>query len=124
MIVMVTGGRDYTDYRTVHDSLVPYNSPDNILVVGGAPGADELARRVWHNDFQLPYIVQPAPWNRHGKPAGVMRNMSMLQGRSLVPHVDADRLIPAVLIAFPGGKGTTHARDYAIALGIEVKEVT
>lgn len=120
-IVMVTGGRKYDDREYVEYVLQEHNSPGNILVVGGATGADELVRQVWHYDFQLPYVVEPAPWDRTGKPAGIMRNMSMVNGMSLVPH--GGLLTPSLVVAFPGGRGTAHARSYAIERGIEVEDV-
>lgn len=120
MIIMVTGGRDFDDYDRVYVGLSPYDEPGNILVVGGATGADELARQVWHYDFQLPYIVEPAPWERSGKPAGPMRNMSMVEGLSLVPAVGGKSLHPDVVVAFPGGRGTKHACDYADEKRIEI----
>ncbi len=119
MIVMVTGGRDWTDYHHVWNTLEPYNEPGNILVVGGADGLDELARQVWHYEFQLPYVVEPAPWDRSGKPAGMMRNMSMVEGMSLVPH--AAKLIPDLVVVFPGGRGTAGAKEYAMKRGIAIE---
>ncbi len=116
---MVTGGRKYDDEDQVRDSLAPYDELGNVLVVGGATGADELARLVWHYDFQLPYVVEPAAWNRGGKPAGQERNMSMVEGLSLAPHI-GKLMRPHLVVAFPGGRGTKHARGYAKKRGIEV----
>lgn len=118
MIIMVSGGRAYNGHQVVRDALWPYNEQGNILIVGGATGADELARRIWHYEFQLPYVVEPAPWQRSGKPAGMMRNRSMIDGQPLVPH--ASGLVPDVLITFPGGIGTAGAKEYAEKRGIDV----
>ena len=121
MIIMVSGGRAFNDYKVMHDALLPYNELGNLLIVGGATGADELARRVWHYEFQLSYVVEPAPWKRTGRPAGMMRNRSMIDGQPLVPH--ASGLTPDLLILFPGGRGTAGAKTYAEERGIDTYTV-
>jgi hypothetical protein len=118
VIVMVTGGRDFDDEQTVAQALGDYGVGD-YLVVGGARGADELARRFWHYELQLPYVVHPAPWDRTGRAAGQMRNMAMVKGLSLAPYA---RLIPDEVVAFPGGVGTAHAIKQARLQGIRVTE--
>lgn len=116
MIVMVTGGRTYRNKAVVARALEGYVVGDYLLV-GGADGADELARQYWHYELQLPYIVHPAPWNRSGRAAGIQRNMAMLKGLTLAPYA---RLVPDELVAFPGNRGTQNARDVAFDQGIPV----
>lgn len=120
LIIMVTGGRDYKDATVVAEALAPYGRVGNILVQGGATGADWLARRYWHKEAELPYVTHPAPWNRVGRPAGLMRNTTMVRGQSLAPFA---KLVPDVLVAFPGSKGTAHAIREAEEAGIEVVRV-
>lgn len=116
MIVMVTGGRTYTDKEEVRRNLLPFGLGD-ILIVGGADGADELARRYWHYKLELPYVVMPAPWSRVGRPAGMMRNQAMLVGNAIAPYAE---LVPELVIAFPGGRGTQAAMGMAEAKGIPI----
>ena len=64
MIVMVTGGRNYNDMSRMRDALKDYDNVGTYLLQGGATGADYLASRIWHKEFQNPYITHPAPWDR------------------------------------------------------------
>lgn len=117
MIIMVTGGRNYDDYIEVRRVLELYAEVGNVLLSGGAEGADYLAERFWHSK-QLPYVVVPAEWNHLGKAAGVARSTAMLKGLPLAAHEYL--LKPGVLIAFPGGKGTAHTIKAAQHLNIPV----
>lgn len=117
MIILVTGGRDYKDRAVIASALSQYSQLGNILINGGATGADYLAREYWHKTAELPYITFPAPWTRVGKPAGMMRNIAMLRGNAIAPHGGT---VPNVVLAFPGGKGTEGCVREAGKLGIEV----
>lgn len=115
--MLVTGGRDHEDKDMVRAALEPYRSVKNILISGGADGWDYLTEQVWGMEFQLPYVVKPAPWDRAGKAAGMMRNMTMLDGNAIAPY---GQLIPDVVVAGPGGKGTHGCIREAEKRGIEV----
>ena len=117
MIVFVTGGREYDDELTVRSVLSPYG-PGDILIVGGAPGADEIARQTWH-DKQLPYVVVPAAWTRYGRAAGPFRNDLMVTGNALSPYVPG-LLLPEICHAFAGDRGTEDAVQRATKQEIEV----
>jgi len=117
MIVGVTGGRDYDDGDHVIERLEPYAEVGNVLVCGGADGADWLSLVEWVDRFQLPAVVDPAPWNRAGKPAGMMRNMRMAKGLTLAPYAT---LPLDVLVAFPGGRGTANMIRESRKLGVEI----
>jgi hypothetical protein len=105
--VLVTGGRTYGDYDAVDFALgeIPVNS---IVVHGGAPGADSLAERIWHDDFGLTTEPHPANWEKYGAAAGPIRNQEMLDS-----GID-------LVLAFPGGKGTKDMLSRAQKAGIEV----
>lgn len=117
LVIMVTGGRDYDDTNVIAEALGNYSSLGTILLNGGAKGADFYARRYWHQVAELPYVTMPAPWHRVGKPAGQLRNMAMVAGNSIAPY---GKLVPDVVLAFPGGKGTAGAVKAAVKAGIEV----
>lgn len=68
-----------------------------LLIQGGAEGVDRIARE-WADYRVLPYMNVPADWDSLGRPAGPIRNEQMAKF--------ANRLLPAVCIAFPGGPGT------------------
>lgn len=90
MIVLVTGGRQYTGSV---DILSNYDI--SILVHGGATGADSLAD-AWCVERGIPTARVNANWDFYGKKAGFIRNKSMLILR------------PNLCIAFPGGNGTKN----------------
>ena len=91
----------------------------NVLLTGGARGADQIAEQIWKGVFQLPYVGNPAPWNEMGRPAGMIRNLDMIRGTTLAPNIDG-LFLPDVVIAFPGGRGTAGAKEAAEKAGIKV----
>ncbi len=83
--------------------------PDEIIT-GCARGADAIARRV-ADDLGIPCTVYKAKWDEHGKRAGYLRNIEML---------DAS---PDEVLAFWDGqsKGTKHTITEAEKRGIPVR---
>ncbi len=96
MRLLVTGGRNLTDFQAVFISLdmVHEETPITLLIHGGARGADSLAG-AWAAFRQIPVRVFPANWDLHGKAAGPIRNQQMITEG----HPDA-------YLTFPGGRGT------------------
>lgn len=111
--VLVCGGREYADWRTMSDLLWGIHHDTRIaeIINGGASGADEMSTR-WATLANVPLSVIRADWQRHGKAAGPIRNQEML-----------DRLKPDLVIAFPGGRGTADMVRRAEAAGVEVHSV-
>ena len=108
--VLVCGGRNYGDATRVFMVLDRINaeSPIDILIHGGAFGADALA-----NKWALTRAVQIAAfpvsgeqWRRRGKGEGPRRNQLML-----------DLCQPSIVVAFPGGTGTADMLRRAKATG-------
>lgn len=110
-LVWVAGGRDYDDKPTMLDEVQEYLDARMALITGGAPGADQMAMRMW-SLYQLPYITIPARWQEYGKAAGPMRT-------SQIAHYWK----PAKACLFPGGRGTQHALQVCKELGIPYKTV-
>ncbi len=115
--VGITGGREYSNreqaFRAI-ESIEARIEGGVVIVEGGADGADTLAREAALH-FGLFYIEAPVKkphWDRHGKPAGIIRNSIMAA------------LPLRYLIAFPGGRGTADMVRRAKAKGIEVIEVS
>lgn len=105
-IVLFTGGREYGDVGTVYAVLNKVQPTQ--VVVGCAKGADALVRKVVNqlntvadHDKQIVLRVFKAQWEIHGKKAGFLRNIAMLDVK------------PNAVIAFPGGRGTTHCASEA-----------
>jgi hypothetical protein len=120
--ILVCGGRNYADFKRVTQVLdnIHTNTPITILVHGGANGADTLADR-WADEHNIPMRIYSAQWNKYGRSAGPRRNRQMIDEEHTPGH--ADKPI-ALVVAFPGGRGTAHmvrlARDCKIAV-MEIK---
>lgn len=110
MKVLVCGGRDFSDWRLLQETLegLHRHRPFSLVITGGASGADDLAAR-WGHYAKLPVCIFPANWKHLGKAAGTARNRAMM-----------DLGKPDVVVAFPGGIGTAHMADYAARAGAEV----
>ena len=110
MKVLVCGSRDWTEYNVIRGRLAKLPSGTEIIE-GGADGADEMARNA-ADTLGLDVIEYPANWARHGKRAGILRNIKML-----------DREQPDLVIAFQlkRSRGTQHTIDEARKRGIEVE---
>lgn len=107
--VIVTGGRDFLDYECVKSVLQLFDI--GLLIQGAATGADALAKRyaIEHN---LPFEDVPAQWSKYGNSAGPIRNIQMLE-----------KFPNAVVIAFPGGRGTANCISEARKRHMIVLEV-
>jgi YspA, cpYpsA-related SLOG family len=115
-IVLVTGGRDYSDADKIFEVLDSYH-PD-FLIEGGAMGVDALSKS-WAEDRGIHYASVPALWNKHGRVAGPMRNGVMVAMSKTFASIGIEVLV----IAFPGGTGTANCVSQAKLAGLDVIEV-
>lgn len=113
MRVLVCGGRNYWDRDRVSAVLLKLNGEIGIecLIEGGARGADQLARQ-WAYAQNIPSQTFEADWENQGSFAGPMRNARML-----------DEGKPDLVIAFPGGRGTSDMVKKARRAGVKVVEI-
>lgn len=107
--IIVTGGRDFDDYNKVAEVLELFDI--GLIIQGGASGADSLAKR-YATLADIECKTFEADWNKHGKAAGPIRNRLML-----IEHPNA------VVVAFPGGRGTANCIEQALKAGMLVLEV-
>lgn len=92
MRVLVTGGRDYTDYLALKTAMDMLPNKPAVVIHGNARGADALADR-WALESGVFVLRMPALWDAQGKSAGMRRNAATI---SLT--------FPEYCVAFPGGK--------------------
>lgn len=114
MRIVVTGGRNYEDKLTVHLTLSRLHATAGIseLAHGACPtGADSHAAS-WARGAGIPEQPFHPDWRRLGKKAGPIRNARMLE-----------EFKPDLVVAFPGGRGTTDCLNRAEAMGIKTLEV-
>jgi hypothetical protein len=114
MRVLVCGGRAYRDPRRVKAVMDKFHNSGegiDVLIEGGAHGADRLAR-LWAQSEPVPIETYEADWENQGSFAGPARNARMLaEGK------------PDLVIAFPGGRGTADLVRKARKAGVEVIEI-
>lgn len=122
MRVLVTGGRHYGDRANVFRNLDLLHAAKPItLVVHGAcvernpqtgrlelRGADRWAEE-WALEREVPYVGNPAKWLAEARMAGPNRNAKMLEVYK-----------PAIVLAFPGGRGTADMMRKATEAGIRL----
>jgi hypothetical protein len=114
MRVLVCGGRDYNNAKSVFEGLDMLHSYRTIsaIIHGAARGADRLAGE-WARTRNILTTEFPADWDHHGRSAGPIRNQRML-----------DEGLPDLVAAFPGGAGTEDMITRARAAGIKVIQWT
>lgn len=110
--ILVCGGRDYDQIGLVHRVLDQIAGIGDCIITGGASGADTLAFQWAYNRGVATMVFQPQ-WHWYGKMAGPVRNQWMI-----------DHGMPGLVLAFPGGKGTSDMVDRARKANIKVIEVS
>ena len=113
--VLVCGGRDYEDRDHVYRVLDAYLArigPDMLLINGGAPGADTLARE-WAVDRRVDHLTLYAKWDLFGRSAGPIRNRRMARKKP--------KLVLAFSEDFDKSRGTSDMIKVAEKMGIKVK---
>lgn len=113
MKVLVCGSRNWPDPEIIREcleSLAVQHDGDVEVIHGDARGADRMGGGI-AEELGLPVWKFPADWDRHGKRAGILRNLDML---------DAN---PDAVLAFRvnGSRGTTHMIEAARKRGIPVE---
>lgn len=106
--VLVCGGRDFQDKHAMFRLLDLIQPIPDVLINGGARGADTIAAE-WARQRYVTTITVYAKWEQHDKAAGPMRNAEMLKLWK-----------PTLVIAFPGGSGTADMVKQARKAGVEV----
>lgn len=107
--VLICGSRSWADIHAIRMRLLRL-PPTATVMHGGAPGADRTA--AWlAEDFGFTVEEHPADWKTHGKRAGIIRNLEMLDQN------------PDLVIAFWDGesRGTAHTISAAKERGIPVE---
>lgn len=115
-IAIVCGGRTFKDIAVVRQAIA--DEAPNLIIEGGAKGADSLARLV-AIEQGIQIIEIPANWEKWGRSAGPQRNNLMITVAQIIAR-EYDSEI--VVIAMPGGTGTNHMVTAARNLCIRVNE--
>lgn len=100
MKIAVIGSRNFHNYDLLKSTLNQYHNID-LIISGGASGADSLAER-YASEVGIKTLIFKPGWDTYGKKAGYLRNIDIVLSSDLV-------------IAFWDGKskGTKHSIDLA-----------
>ena len=113
--LLVCGDRNWSDYETIFNTIV-YLGKVDVMIVGDATGADDLARRAAKALGIFTYPPFVAEWGIYGKGAGPIRNRRMIEEGK-----------PNLIVAFhndlSNSKGTQNTVELARKFGIPVKLV-
>lgn len=118
MRLLITGDRKWTDYDMVKRGIERQMriEPIEVVIHGGAAGADTLAGEVAAS-LGIPVLVFAAQWDQYGRAAGPVRNQQML-----------DVGLPTHVLAFhpflPASKGTADMIRRARKAGLPVTIVS
>lgn len=97
----IVGSRNFNNWRFFRKSLRPFKDNMEMIISGGATGADDLAEKYAHK-HNIPIKIFLPDWQKYGRAAGPKRN------RLIVENSD-------IVIAFWDGKspGTKSSIDIA-----------
>lgn len=112
MRVLITGSRNFTNTKLMYNALSSIQNNGITLVHGGCRGADKIAEKIGKElGFQIEEHL--ANWDKHGKSAGMIRNVEMLNS-----GID-------LVLAFPTkeSRGTIHCIKEAVGKNIPVIKV-
>lgn len=114
MIVIVCGGRNFTNTQLIYKALdtIDNNFGITVLVHGDCWGVDKISNTWGSVHSTIKCFPRPANWRLNGKRAGPIRNREMI-----------DEFQPDLIIAFPGGKGTENMKQLGRQHDIMVIEV-
>src|SRR5262245_55548663 len=96
--VLVCGGREFNDAAFIHSELDRFHEQYGFetVIEGDARGVDRIAGE-WARARGINLVKFPADWKAEGRHAALIRNERMLREGK-----------PDIVIAFPGGRGTSH----------------
>lgn len=113
MNIVICGSRKFNDFKRFKFEMddILQDKEEVILVSGGAKGADSMAEN-YADRYGYEFYEIPADWNQHGKKAGMLRNIQMLE-------------IAHMVVAFWDGrsKGTKHMVDQCKKRNIQIQVI-
>lgn len=106
---LVCGSRDWPAPWFVTAKMIELIPPRSLIITGGAPGVDRHAE---DEAIRLRYRtkVMRANWDLHGKRAGFIRNIAMLD----------EKPIAVLAFQFNRSRGTAHTIREAYRRGIKL----
>jgi hypothetical protein len=104
----------------IKKELDPIRPRPDLLIHGGARGADTLADSV-AVELGIPVRVFPAHWNQFGRGAGPVRNKEMLMFLMHPSNRDHHKLVMAFHDDLTQSKGTAHMVKISREVQLDVR---
>lgn len=130
MIVLVTGGRKYSNFWGIWRTLDRLHAERKFTkLVHGKGGQTDMSADAWAKNHGVPVQPYPANWEDISRPDAVIctrpdgTKYDAKQGTNRNQQMLDDEEVELV-VAFPGGKGTGDMVNRARRAGVEVIEVT
>ena len=89
MRLAIVGGRDFNNYELLESILWDLlhvrrsDIPKDIIVSGGAKGADSLGKK-YAKEEELECVEYLPEWDKYGKSAGFLRNQTIVNNCDMV----------------------------------------
>lgn len=112
MKLAIIGSRGFNDINLLNETLNPLIFQIELVVSGGAKGADKMGEE-WAKRHGIDTLIFQAEWNKYGKSAGFIRNEDIIKNADYV-------------IAFwdQKSKGTLHSINLAKELKKPIRIIT
>lgn len=77
MKIAVIGSRNFSDQIQLENELNAIKNQIELIISGGAVGADTLAEN-WAKENNIPTLIIKPDWKTYGRAAGVVRNKQII----------------------------------------------
>ena len=83
MKIAIVGSRNFLDFDFLKEKIDPFLNDIDLIVSGGAKGADSLAEKYAKVNNLTLEIFKP-DWKKYGRTAGPIRNKSIIESADIV----------------------------------------
>lgn len=78
MKLAVIGSRSFDDKMILEKELNEVKTSIELIITGGARGADQLAEQ-WASTNNIPIKILKPDWSKYGRSAGIVRNKQIIE---------------------------------------------
>lgn len=83
MNIGIIGSRGFNNYELLNETMSQYINQVDVVVSGGARGADSLGEK-WAKENGKETLIFKPDWNKFGKRAGFIRNQDIVKNSQIV----------------------------------------